>query len=247
MTKILLTALAPVILLIAFILYKDREKSEPIGQLLKAFFMGILSVFVTLLIVPVIENFVDICSPTIMGQINCAFWGAAIPEEAAKLLMLWLVLRNNRHFDEFFDGIVYAVMVGLGFACLENILYLFDNIDMWLEVGVMRALMAVPAHYAFAVFMGYFYSLAHFGQHSKKLYYALSYVAPVILHGLYDMFLMVSSITPGWMNTILVLCCYVLCYYMHKSAVKRINNHLYADNVKAGKEACYEDDIDDMV
>ena len=90
------------------------------------------------------------------GAIADAFINAAIPEEAAKLLMLWLVLRRNRHFDEYFDGVVYAVCVGMGFAGLENIFYLIDEEDM-MAVGIARGVFSIPAHFMFAVAMGYYY------------------------------------------------------------------------------------------
>jgi RsiW-degrading membrane proteinase PrsW (M82 family) len=71
-------------------------------------------------------------------------------------------LRNNPYFDEHFDGIVYAVCVGMGFAGLENIMYVFQNMDDWMSVSVARAIFSVPGHFFFAVSMGYFYSCVHF-------------------------------------------------------------------------------------
>lgn len=227
MIEIISLALLPVIVLVAFVLYKDRKQPEPIGKLFGAFFMGLLSVFVVLMIVPIIELFIDIDSPTIMGQINSAFWGAAIPEEVAKLLMLYILLRKNEYFDEHFDGIVYAVMVGLGFAAFENVLYLFDYSDNWMSVGVMRALMAVPGHYAFAVFMGYFYSLAHLRH--KYINYVWAFVVPVLLHGCYDMLLMLSNVLPEALSLVLFLLCMVLCVFMHRAALKRIQMHIVTD------------------
>ena len=51
------------------------------------------------------------------------------------------------------SGIVYAVMVSMGFATLENILYVYSY---GYETGVLELLLAVPAHATFAVLMGYF-------------------------------------------------------------------------------------------
>ena len=95
---------------------------------------------------------------TWIGALWNAFVGAAMPEEATKLLMLWLLLRRNKYFDERFDGIVYACCIGMGFAGTENVLYLFGNIENWQSVAVSRAIFAVPGHFMFAVAMGYFYS-----------------------------------------------------------------------------------------
>lgn len=97
-----------------------------------------------------------------------AFGVAALLEEAFKLLTLWVVLRKNPYFDEHFDSIVYAVCVGLGFAAVENIFYVFSEEER-VTVAVSRALLAVPGHYAFAILMGYYYSIYHFVDHPPKL------------------------------------------------------------------------------
>lgn len=87
-----------------------------------------------------------------------AFVLAAIPEKLAKLIMLWLLLRKNPHFDERFDGIVYAVCMGMGFAGIENVKYLIGGIEngTWIGTGIVRALFSVPAHFLFAVLIGFY-------------------------------------------------------------------------------------------
>ena len=105
---------------------------------------------------------------TLIGSTMQAFVVAALPEESFKLLALWLVLRKNPFFDEHFDGIVYAVCVELGFAAVENIFYVFSE-EEWVTVAISRALLAVPGHYAFAILMGYYYSVYHFVDHSPKV------------------------------------------------------------------------------
>lgn len=90
------------------------------------------------------------CKATsILVSVSTAFFGAAIPEEIAKFLMLWLLLRKNPYFDEKMVGIVYAVCVSLGFAALENIMYLFTNAEAYLSVGIARAIFAVLGHFCF--------------------------------------------------------------------------------------------------
>ena len=227
----LLLALMPAVLLLFFVVGKDKKQPEPPAQLIKAFLAGIVSVFVALTIVGVIEGFVPFGDATIKGQINLAFWGAAIPEELSKLIMLWLVLRRNKYFDEHYDGIVYAVMVGLGFAAFENVMYMIDNYEDWLVVGSVRALMAVPAHYAFAVFMGYFYSLAHFSRRGRLYNYIMALLVPIFLHGVYDALLMASDVVPESLSVLLSILCIVFCYYMHKEAIRRLSKHLQSDSI----------------
>ena len=146
---ILLTALLPIAIFVYYIYHKDKKSPEPIGQLVKAFLWGILSVPLSLCIsIPLgLIGVYPAEATSIWGSVSSAFFGAAIPEEIAKFFMLWLLLRKNRYFDEKMDGIVYAVCVSLGFAALENIMYLFSNEEAYLSIGIARAIFAVPGHF----------------------------------------------------------------------------------------------------
>ena len=118
-------AVLPAILLWLFTCKHDAQP-EPMSQMLKAFIYG------ALICVPVafVEQKAGVLlfgpegSPsTLIGSTVEAFLVAAVPEEAFKLLALWIVLYKNPFFDENYDGIVYAVCVGLGFAAIENVGY----------------------------------------------------------------------------------------------------------------------------
>lgn len=124
-----------------------------------------------------------------------AFCEAGIPEEFCKWILFMLVIWRNRNFNESFDGIVYACFIGLGFACVENILYVF-NADGFLNAlgtGLLRALLSVPAHFLFAVIMGYFLSEAKYYRRGKVFYLILSLLIPMFVHGLFDYILMFSD------------------------------------------------------
>ena len=143
MYLVIFAAIAPVVVLLWQILKRDSANPEPPKMLMKAFFYGMVSTVVTFIFLPVTEVIGDITmldDNPLAQAFKQAFFSAALPEEGAKLLMLWLLLRNNPYFDERFDGIVYAVCVGMGFAAVENVLYLFSNYDSWLSVGIVRAL-----------------------------------------------------------------------------------------------------------
>ena len=171
MYLVIFAAIAPVVVLLWQILKRDSANPEPPKMLMKAFFYGMVSMVVTFIFLPVTEVIGDITmldDNPLAQAFKQAFFSAALPEEGAKLLMLWLLLRNNPYFDERFDGIVYAVCVGMGFAAVENVLYLFSNYDSWLSVGIVRALFAVPGHFFDAVIMGYYYSHYHFGTRRDK-------------------------------------------------------------------------------
>ncbi|MGM9802992.1 MAG: PrsW family glutamic-type intramembrane protease [Muribaculaceae bacterium] len=192
---IFLAAIIPAVILVLYIYGKD-DRPEPVGQLVKAFLLGALSAPLSLCIsLPL--RILGYYTENPVGLFDCfrtSFYGAALPEEIAKLFVLWLVLRRNKYYDEYFDGIVYAGCVGMGFAAIENVLYLVDQLEMWRTVSVMRAFLAVPGHFLFAMLMGYYYSIAHFkGAHRFSRNYVMALVAPMIAHCLYDVCAFMSS------------------------------------------------------
>lgn len=123
---VILAAVMPAAWLLWTIYRKDSEQPEPTKWLVKAFIYGVLSVFLSF-VISIPTSIVlgwDIDKQTYSSFIEAitdSFLLAAIPEELAKLFMLWLLLKKNPFFDEHFDGIVYAVCIGLGFAALENV------------------------------------------------------------------------------------------------------------------------------
>lgn len=223
---IIFTALLPVAVLLFYIYHKDKVKPEPTSQLVKAFFIGTLSVPLSFcLSIPfgVMGLFPDEVM-SIADSIRYSFFGAAIPEECAKLLVLWLLLRRNPYFDEKMDGIVYAVCVSMGFAAVENIIYLFNNYETFLSVGIVRALFAVPGHFCFGVLMGYYYSMVKFYPKAPQKNVALVLLAPIIVHGIYDSILFAMSAVP-LLSGILALAFLFFCLKMWKYGSERIREH----------------------
>ena len=224
---ILLIALLPVALLLLYI-YKSDPQPEPISMLRKAFFYGVIIIIPVLIVESAVSLALGpLLEVPVLGATLMAFLVAAIPEECFKLLALWLLLRKNPYFDEHIDGIVYAVFVSLGFAAFENISYLYSSQDSLLQVGIMRALMAVPGHYAFGILMGYFYSLYYFVNRSERNK-MMMIVAPVVAHGIYDNLLFLSELSPA-IGVICVICVIVFCVKMHKFCYKRIQSHKHRD------------------
>ena len=219
---IIFCGILPAILLVFYIYLRDRYQREPLGQILKAVLFGVISAGIAI-VMESTEQSVGLLIPepaTWIGALWNAFVGAAMPEELAKLIMLWLLLRRNKYFDERFDGIVYACCIGMGFAGTENVLYLFGNIENWQSVAVSRAIFAVPGHFMFAVAMGYFYSKIHFRDMSWS-YRSLVFVAPVILHGTYDGLLFMANVTPEVAGLIL-MGFYLFCFWMFRVSRRSI-------------------------
>ena len=230
---ILLAALAPIAILAYYIYRRDKFQKEPVKELLKAFGMGILSVPVSLLISTPLEfaGFYSMETQTLLDAVKLSFLGAAIPEEIAKFLMLWLFVRKSRCFDENVDGIVYASVVSLGFAAVENILYLVTNYESWISVGITRALFSVPGHFFFGVLMGYFYSLFRFYPAAGRKVKWLVLGAPILAHGLFDTVLFSVEVLPG-LSAALMIAFILLCNSLRKRASRSIAEHLERDSEK---------------
>ncbi len=185
--NLLVLALAPVIIIAFYIYFRDKYEKEPIKILLFSLLAGALTtipiLFVETFLDKYSENFEDLTKAA-----YDAFVVAAFTEEFFKYLALFLLIWNNKNFNENFDGIVYAVFISLGFASVENVLYVVG--DSTYTVGVMRAVTAVPAHALFGVAMGYHFSMARFVPNVRSIQLALAFLVPVILHGIYDFILM---------------------------------------------------------
>ena len=226
---ILAAALLPAFLLWLYIWKKDTQK-EPTSWLVKAVLWGVAICIPVALVEGGIEALlfgVDGNPSSLLGITTLAFVVAALPEETFKLFALWMVLRKNPYFDEHFDGIVYAVCVGLGFAAFENIMYVFSEED-WVSTAIVRALLAVPGHYAFAILMGYYYSVYHFVDHSPKVA-ACVLLVPILAHGAYDAIAMSGMINQyiGGMSFFVLI---YFCVKMHKVAKTKVLALIEKDN-----------------
>ena len=223
---LLALAIAPSIAILVFIYTKDKYDKEPLKFLLLLFGLGCLTVIPACILELVIQGFAGFNEslPSVLVE---AFLGVALIEEGVKYFVLRLAAgKRCRHFNQMYDGIVYAVYVSLGFATVENILYVFQG---GLTTGIMRALTAVPCHAITAVAMGYYLGIGRFRVDSRdrKKYMALSFIVPVILHGIYD-FLVLSG------NTILILIFIPFVIFMYIFAFKKIkrlasHNHMVRD------------------
>lgn len=185
--NLLILSLAPVFIILLYVYLRDRYEPEPIKMVLKAVLMGALVIFP----VGIIENWIDslLTTPAILGK--AAFRGyvmAGFTEELFKSLAVIILIWRNVNFNEKFDGIVYAVCVSLGFAAVENIFYVLGSHSV--QVGMVRALTAVPAHAIFGVVMGYYLGLARFAASRRMYYFAMALLIPWLLHGTYDFLLM---------------------------------------------------------
>lgn len=222
----LIAAIAPAVVLAILMIRRDKVKPEPIGWLLGATGLGMLSGGCVLLL-----GLLGWPRFEIEGYFTAflnAFVGAAIPEELMKLAMLSIIAKYCKSFDEYFDGIVYAVCIGMGFAGLENVLYLFND-DDWIMTGISRALLSVPAHCFFAIIMGTFFSLAFFDKRNEKVYMTMAMVLPIIVHGLYDTFCFTMAINEETAGYIL-LAFFISFHWLRKYSKQLVQSLIKLDS-----------------
>ncbi len=187
----LVLAIAPGIAISLYIIFKDQYNIEPRRQLITSFLLGIVAIFPALLIENALTHWAsDVFFKTIQGVGIKAFFLVALVEELCKFYMLRYYAYRRPEFDEPFDGIVYAVMVGMGFATLENIFYVYQY---GVTTGIIRMFMAIPAHATFAIMLGYFMGKARFSPEKEKQLMRTGIFWAVVFHGSYDFFLMLQE------------------------------------------------------
>ncbi len=181
----------PVFLIGMYIYKKDKEK-EPTKLLVKLFLGGFLSCILVLIISLILNVFpifsADEKNLNLIELFIHVFIGIALVEEFCKWIIAYRISYNDNAFDEYYDAILYCVFVALGFACFENILYVYSS---GISTGILRAIFAVPGHACDGLFMGYYLGMSKIAitnnkKDLKNKYLFLSILVPTLLHGIYD-------------------------------------------------------------
>lgn len=212
-------ALAPGAAIGLFIWLKDQYEREPLKHMFISFMLGVLSAVPAVLLSIGLGLLFPVDYSSLISVAVFAFITVAFAEEFAKFLVLRFYAFRQKEFDEPFDGIVYGTIISLGFAGIENILYVSDG---GMQVAILRMFTAVPAHASFGIIMGYYFGLAW--QHKDRAFeYKLKgLLAAVFLHGLYDFFLMQQSYPAFWFLSFVGLAISIrLCFKAMKAHNKR--------------------------
>lgn len=188
---LLALAIAPGIAISLYIFLKDQFNKEPKLKLFVCFLLGCLSIIPAI----IIQLFSLKPSNALFGEgiIYTAFFAyivVALSEELSKFIMLRFYAFPKKTFDEPYDGIVYSVMVGMGFATVENIGYVYQH---GINTALLRMFLSVPAHGTFAVLMGYFVGKAKFVPAKRFYYLFLGVFWATFFHGTFDFFLFLQG------------------------------------------------------
>lgn len=201
----IILAIAPVVLIIIFVYIKDKYEREPKRLLLYSFLFGAI---VSVILSTIIYLLIDFTLPrpdefSVIQQFIKAFFIVALTEEFSKYVIIRYFAQPKKAFNEPFDGIIYAVMVSLGFALTENFMYVLSN-GGGTEVAIIRAFTAVPAHAICGVIMGYFMGKAKFN--GKRIADNLiGLTLAILFHGSYDFFLFIDFIPGLWLGAFIAL------------------------------------------
>ena len=208
-----LAAVLPAIFLMRYVYRQDTIEHEPIPLLVSLIGRGILAALAAIVLEmlgqSILNALVEPENPRYVYLM--AFLVVAAVEEGTKFFFLYRRTWRDPNFNYRFDAILYAVFVSLGFAAFENVKYVFSY---GLSVALPRAILAVPGHMGFAVFMGVFYGRAKrcFDRGNAggcRWNLVLSYLFPVLLHGVYD-----TCCMSGTTQSTLVFVAFVVVMYL---------------------------------
>lgn len=201
--SLLALAVAPGLALAIYVYWRDKFEREPIRWVAFSFFLGLpaaaMAAVVSLFSSRLLE--VAVSDGELLRLALDAFLAVALVEEFFKWLLIRLLIFKRSFFDEPYDGITYAVMVSLGFATVENILYVMEG---GLQTALVRMFTAVPAHAVFGVMMGYHLGMAKF-QTNSSYHRVMALIAPTLLHGFYDVSLFWQNIPFMFLGAIVSL------------------------------------------
>jgi len=178
-------AVAPGLAIVIYIYFRDKYDREPFVPLFVSFVLGAFT------IIPAASIESALIGESVPGSSSLwmcaveAFLFVGLVEEWVKYVVLKRYSFKHPAFDEPFDGIVYAVMVSMGFATAENILYVLQH---GFGTGIMRMFTAVPMHAAVAVMMGYYVGSQKF-EPTNKLLGLKGLLVAAFFHGAYDFWL----------------------------------------------------------
>jgi RsiW-degrading membrane proteinase PrsW (M82 family) len=188
---LLLLALAPCLFMLWYFVHRDKYEPEPKKKILKIFLLGALMVIPAGLLEMAVGAGVDRFAVGIPHAFIMSFFVIAPIEELLKFFTVKKWIYRSLEFDEVMDGIVYTVAASLGFATIENILYVLQH---GVQVAIARAFLAIPGHAFFGALMGYYIGMAKFNKEKESTLLFKGIALAVFFHGLYDFLLLTQTV-----------------------------------------------------
>ena len=250
MIGVLILSLVPTIILLSLILISDRKSREPLPLLLVCIFSGFFTISLSMILGKIVLPSLNIFKDTIFSleSFNVLKIGIlALIEEYAKLIVLYVFMAHNKKFDDIYDGFVYSSLIALSFACMETVLYVFNEStyqDMT-SLAVLRNVSTIPLHLVCGIVMGYYVAIERFSKTKvykiRKILKAI--LIPASIHTVYNCFFSLSMInlkTKPYAVLIIVLfimSVYVI-GYIYLKHIRSLNN-VFISNGKYSKSFSY--------
>ena len=205
----IILALSPSIAIAIFIYDQDKYEKEPIGLMTKVFLYGSLSTLIVLFA----SSFFSIRNSFLDILLKVGFL-----EEIAKYSAFHFAAYKSKDFNEPFDAVLYCVMAALGFATIENLLYVFGpNQDIQpsgTSIAIARMFTAVPMHACLGVIVGFFVGMQKFLERSYFIFLGLIFAATI--HGIYDYFLLTNY---SFWNVIISVLIFSIVLFLSKKVI----------------------------
>ena len=219
---VILLAVLPAVLLMLYVYKYDTYEKEPVRLLFQLILLGVLAAFLSMILESIGQKILSLApldSSDPRYIILFAFLVVALVEEGMKYLLMHRRVWKLKDFDYRFDGIVYAAFASLGFAAMENIMYVMG---FGLSVVLSRALLAIPAHMSFSVVFGVFYGrarqLANAGYHrASRMNILLGFAIAVFFHGFYDSCAMIGTVFSMLLFMLFMIVIYATVFFVVKS------------------------------
>ena len=213
MSKTLLSiAVLPSFVIFAIVIKNARAEKEPFKKVAKVFGISVASTIVAMILeligdylVKVLFESMDKDPKSMLAVlVECTFV-VALVEEGCKYFSFKLMVFHDRAFDNTYDGVIYGAAAALGFATFENILYVFGG---GIGTGILRAVLSVPMHACTGILMGYCFGISKYKKYNdieqNRNPQRLAYVISILIHALYDFFLMANDASDAPGNFILI-------------------------------------------
>lgn len=189
MSKLFVMALAPALACLFYIYIRDKYEKEPIRLLVIGTIFGVIITFPIIQAENIVTSFLPICG-RLTEAFYVSFFVAGLVEETFKFAVLFFLIWRDKNLNEPIDGIVYSVFISLGFAGLENILYVFNPELGGMTTALSRAIFSVPSHGFFGVTMGYYFAMAKFEPHRRTKSLLKAFFVTWLIHGVFDFILL---------------------------------------------------------
>lgn len=190
----------PTLIWLIFWLYEDRQRPEPKSLILSTFILGMLSVFLA-------YYFEGFFTSPLLNISNWLEWDKIVPfinmatvEELIKFIVILLIIKGNHHFDEPIDALIYMITVSLGFASMENVMFLLNSVmenntfPMFLFTGVLRFLGSTVLHTVCSAIIGISLALTFYKSRTTKIFSILfGLLGAIILHTAFNFLIIVSD------------------------------------------------------